>query len=64
MSEKMPLVGRLTEYALFFGILVGVAIMNIAVYLGRTSERFLDKSPAVSQAASDRPKTGDGQILP
>lgn len=50
MFKKMPGGGRLTEYALLLFVLVGVAIMNIAVFKDWSSEKLLGVSSAVSEA--------------
>ena len=55
MSEKKPVGGRLTEYALFVGILVGVAIMSIAAYTGGDCEKPLKEISDASEAGEGGP---------
>lgn len=54
MSEKTPRGGRLTEYALFFGILAGVAIMSIAAYTGGNCEKPLKEVSDASEGGPNR----------
>lgn len=64
ISGKISSRERLGRYALLVGILAGVAIMNIMACERRTPEKIPDASPAASQAAPDRSKSGVGKILP
>lgn len=51
MSRKKPSGASLTEYALLFGILAGVAIMNFGAYQERVSDALLGASSSAFDAA-------------